>query len=152
MIISFETKQSKVLDEFLDRYENPNSLSAKISKNSFLEFKIHRIKDLVVISQKHLFDVVAKWLLMASIIDLLFAYSYGWKALFMIGGLFAFTSIMWLSKYLRFFALRINLWKKGHKDKVTFVNDALALEKVLLFMEDNNVGYGVKANGSKRYL
>lgn len=136
MIVAFETKTSEVLDTFLDRYENPVSISAKISKNSFLEFKIYRFKDLVVISQKHLFDVVAKWVLMCAVLDLLFAYAYNHPALFYVGGIFALTSIFWLSKYIRFFALKINLWKKHHKQKVRYVNDVEVIEQFLLMYDE----------------
>lgn len=131
MIIAFETKRSDVLDDFLDRYENPKSLSATISKNSFLEFSIIRINDLVIISQKHLFDVITKWLLMASVVDLLFAYWLGYQILFFIGGIFAFISIMWLSKYVRFFALKTNIKRKGHKEDIRYVEDLEVIEVLL---------------------
>jgi hypothetical protein len=132
MIISFETKSTKVLDEFLHNYENPKSMSAQISKNSFLEFKIKRYDDLVVISQKHLFDVVAKWLVMASVCDMLFAYTLGYKGLFYLGGILAFGGILWLSKYFRFFALKVNLKRKGHKEEVKYINDVETIEKLIL--------------------
>jgi hypothetical protein len=135
MIIAFESKKSQVLDEFLHNYENPKSMSAQISKGSFLEFKIKRFDDLIIISQKHLFDVVAKWIFMCAFIDLLFAYSLGLRALFYIGGIFAFTSLFWLSKYARFYALKYNLWRKGHKEKVVYVNDVETVEKLLLRIE-----------------
>jgi len=135
MIISFETKESKVLNEFLHNYENPKGMSAQISKGSFLEFKIKRFKDLVIISQKHLFDVVAKWIFMCAFVDIVFAYSLGYQTLFYVGGIFAFTSIMWLSKYARFFSFKFNLWRKGHKEKVTYINDVEAVEKLLLELE-----------------
>ena len=135
MIIAFETKGSDVLNSFLSSYENPKSMSAQISKNSFLEFKIKRFNDLIVISQKHLFDVVAKWLIMASVVDLLFAYTYGYTALFYLGGILCFCGILWLSKYARFFALKLNLKRKGHKDKIEFINSELVIDKLLLFME-----------------
>ena len=157
MIIAFETKDTVVLNTFLDRYENPESVSAQISKNSFLEFKIYRFKDLVVISQKHLFDVVAKWILMCSVLDLLFAYAYNHPALFYIGGIFALTSIFWLSKYVRFFALKINLWKKHHGENVRYVNDVEVIEKMLLMNDGSKDLNGYKIidwieNGSKRNI
>jgi len=135
MIIAFETKESKVLNEFLHNYENPKSMSAQISKGSFLEFKIKRFDDLVIISQKHLFDVVAKWIFMCAFVDLLFAYTLGLPALFYIGGIFAFTSLFWLSKYARFYSFKFNLWRKGHKDKVKYVNDVECVEKLLMRFE-----------------
>ena len=138
MIIAFETKSSEILDKFLDRYENPESLSAKLSKNSFIEFKITRIKDLVIISQVHLFDEVAKWLIMASVIDLLFSYWLGFKVLFFLGFIFAFIGVLWLSKYFRFFALKINLIKKGHRDKIVFVEDSGVIQKLLYEVEHDS--------------
>jgi len=135
MIISFETKESKVLNDFLYNYENPKSMSAQISKGSFLEFNIKRFDDLIIISQKHLFDVVAKWIFMCAFIDLLFAYSYGYTTLFYIGGIFLFVSTFWLSKYARFFSFKFNLWRKGHKEKVTYINDVECVERLLLRLE-----------------
>jgi hypothetical protein len=132
MIISFETKPSEILNSFLDRYENPQSMTAMISKNSFLEFKIHRFNDLIIISQKHLFDVVAKWIFMCSFIDFVIAYTLGFPSLFYIGGIFLFVSIVWLSKYMRFFALKYKLNSLGHKDSVTYVNESIVIEKLLL--------------------
>lgn len=135
MIISFETKQSKELDTYLESYENPKSLSARLSKNSFLEFKIHRFNDLVIISQKHLFDVVAKWLLMCSVADMLFAYAFGYTWLFYIGSIFCFIGAMWLSKYARFFAIKLNIKRSKHKPKINYVNDVEAIEKLLYLID-----------------
>jgi hypothetical protein len=135
MIISFETKESKVLNDFLFNYENPKGMSAQISKGSFLEFKIKRFNDLIIISQKHLFDVVAKWLVMASVVDLLFAYSFGYKGLFYLGGILCFGGVLWLSKYARFFSFKLNLKRKGHKEEVKYINDVECIEKLLLVNE-----------------
>lgn len=132
MIISFETKTSKVLEDFLERYQNPLSLSAQLSKNTFVEFKVHRIKDLIVISQKHLFDVIAKWLLLLAVTDLIIAYNFSNPIMFYIGGIFTLIGILWLSPIFRFYALKLNLWKKGHKEKIESISSSLAVEKILL--------------------
>lgn len=136
MIIGFETKSSKVLEDFLERYENPKSLTAQLSKNSFVDFSIHRFKDLIVISQKHLYDVVAKWLLLLAITDLTIAYIYSNTILFYIGGIFTFIGILWLSPQFRFYALKFALWKRGHREKVEYVNPTIIVEKLLLKYED----------------
>ena len=132
MIISFETKTSKVLEDFLERYENPKSLTAQLSKNSFVEFKITRVKDLVIISQKHLYDVIAKWLLLLAITNLIIAYVYGNHLSVYIGGIFTFIGILWLSPYFRYYALKFNLWKKGHKEKIQYINTSEVVERLLL--------------------
>jgi len=132
MIFAFETKRSKVLDEFLDRYENPVNLSNSLARLSFLEFKITRLDDLVIISQKHLYDVVAKWLLLCSVADLLISYVNGWSTLFYLGSVFLVVSILWLSKYARFFALKWKINGLGHKDKITLLSNDLIIDKLLL--------------------
>ena len=138
MIISFETKGSNELDAFLDRYNNPHSMSAQISRNSFLEFSISRFGDLVIISQKHLFDVVAKWVLMCAFLDMMFAYAYNFQTLFFIGSIFLLVSGLWLSKYVRFYALKLSIKRRGHNEKIEYVNEVLTIEKILLFMECQN--------------
>jgi len=132
MIIGFETKPSKILDEFLDSYENPESLTAQLSKNSFVEFSITRKDDLVIISQKHLYDVIAKWLLLLAITDLVIAYSYNNTWPFIIGFVFTFFGVLWLSPHFRYYALKINLIKKGHKDKISFVSNGEIVERLLV--------------------
>jgi hypothetical protein len=139
MIFAFETKDSTVLSSFLFRYENPESFHGKISKGSFIEFRIKRFKDLIIISQVHLFDEVCKWLVMASVVDLLLAYYFKLPFLFFVGGIFALISIMWLSPYFRFFALKFNIKCKGHKDSISFVKNSFVVQKVL-FGEDNESG------------
>lgn len=135
MIIAFETPKSKILDDFLDRYENPESVTAQLSKNSFIEFKIHRFGNLVILSQKHLFDVVAVWLLMCAVVNMIFAYVYGHELLFFIGGVFTLVGILWLSKYMRFYALKLKMWRLGHKDKVSYVENPLVIEKLLMVID-----------------
>lgn len=131
MIFAFETVDSDVLTSFLYRYEYPDGLLASLSKLSFLEFKIIRVDDLVIVSQTHLYDVVAKWLLLASVADLLFAYSLGYPVLFFLGGLFALVSILWLSKYVRYFALFLQLKRRGHKGRIVLINDSLLIRRLL---------------------
>jgi hypothetical protein len=132
MIVAFETKGSEVLNSFLDRYENPSSLTAQLSKNSFVEFSITRLNDLVIISQKHLYDVMAKWLLLLAITDLVVAYTYGNMLPFIIGGIFTFIGVLWLSPYFRYYALKLKISSKGHKNKILYVNNTEVIERLLL--------------------
>jgi hypothetical protein len=110
-----------------------------LSKASFIEFKIHRFRDLVVIVQTHLYDVIAKWLLMIAVANLLFWYLFKFQVLFFLSFIFVFVGVLWLSKYIRYFALRINLWKRGHNFKVLYVKDSEVIERLLLEVSDGTV-------------
>jgi hypothetical protein len=39
--------------------------------------------------------------------------------------------VLWLSPYFRFYALKFNLIKKGHKHKIVFVSNAEIVERLL---------------------
>lgn len=132
MIVAFETERTKILDDFLDSYENPKSVMGVISKFSFLEFKVYRLDDLIIISQKHLYDVVAKWLILCAFATLLLEYVFGNRLFFFLSFLFLTVGILWLSKWIRFHALRINLRRRGHRLKMRLLSNDEVIDKLLL--------------------
>lgn len=140
MNICFEAEEDNTkLNTFLENWQNPTNPMTIATNSSFVEFKVHKIKDLVIISQKNFYDIVAKFLvyggtgvmfmtlLIAMITDETF-YAGIW---FRIGFGIMFVSILWLSPYYRYMLIWIKLRSIGYKGKLNYVSNSYALSKIL---------------------
>ena len=137
MIISFRSKDSPILSRFLNNWQNPDGMLMKLINTTYVEFSIKRLDDLVIISQKNFYDVIAKIFLLSGVAGMLIAYTVGSQAFFIIGGVVFFVSLLWLSKYVRFFMVYIKLKQLGHKEKIELVNDTFVIQRLLLELDKN---------------
>ena len=138
MIFGFRAESSHDLDLFLDKFENPESFSRMIAKLSFLEFKVHRFDDVVIVSQMHLYDVVAKWLVLGAFANLLFAYLFKHPVFFYLCFIFLTVGIMWLSKWVRFYAMKFSLRRFGYKGKIDPLSNEALINLLLLRYSDGS--------------
>ena len=144
MNICFEAERTEKLDKFLENWENPTNPMTIAANSSFVEFKVHRIKDLVVISQRNFYDVVAKFLVFSGFFLMMITYLIGLylhnnfytSIWFSIGLGILFINALWLSPYYRYLLVYIRLRWIGYKGKLTYVGTSYALTKAL-YKEEN---------------
>ena len=147
MNICFEAeKDNEKLNKFLKNWENPINPMTIASNSTFAEFKVTKIKELIIITQQNIFDVWAKFLvyggtglmLFAVLLQLINEHSFYPTLWFNVGLGITFLCILWLSPYYRYFLMKIKLRSIGYKGKLEYVNNSYALSKLLYELENES--------------
>jgi len=139
MNICFEAVKNDTLDNFLDNWVNPTNPMTMATNSTFVEFKVHRRDNLVIISQQNIYDVIAKFLvytgaglsLMSVLISMMLNHGTYFSTWGIIGLGIVFVGTLWLSPHFRYMLIRMKLRMLGYKEKITYVSTSYALSKVL---------------------
>lgn len=139
MFIILKSKGSKAMDEFVEEFVRPKVLNkAMIQSMIFVEKKVDRIDDLIILRQKALFDYPAKQTFIIAFATALFGVFMNWSWLVNASLSLLVMSGALISPLIWFITIRIRLFIIGHRGKVELMSKNYLLEK-LFYERDSNV-------------
>jgi hypothetical protein len=132
MIICFKAKGNDLLDKFLNNWVNPSNPFVLAVSSTYVEFKVHRLDDYVLINQRNFYDVFAKFMLWIGVSGTATLWIFNFWGLVYIPITVFFFGVLWLSKPFRFLMIAWRLKQLGFKDKIVIVSDDEVIDKLLL--------------------
>jgi hypothetical protein len=141
MIIAFETEPSKELNEYLDETENPKRMVNSIIKNmAFIEFKILRFDNLIIILRKSYADVFAQFGTLLAIGGLLTGVLMKSNIIMLYSFILIMVGLMILSPYVAFYSqywIKLKLIK--HKPKIEWKSKTYVINKLINEIENGTI-------------
>jgi hypothetical protein len=133
MILSFKTKSSDVLEKFLQSFEHPSNIFIELIHNiTFMEKKVTRIDDIVIIEQESFIRLFAKYAMIPSVSLILIGMITQFFWMMNVGAVTLMLSIILLSKHFLLLTMIIKLKFSGHKPPIDMISDGFLLSKLLL--------------------
>jgi len=133
MILTFQTKSSPILEKFLQSFEHPSNVFIELIHNvTFIEKKITRIEDIIIIEQESFIRLFAKYAMIPSIGLILTGMLLTYFWMMNLGAVMLMLSIILLSKHFLLLTMIIKLKFSGHKPPIEMVSEGFLISKLLL--------------------
>lgn len=138
MIIALKTERTKVLDDWVDDFNNPKDINIALVRSSvFVENSAEFIDGMVIIKHKPIFEIFAKYGIVSSVGLILLYFFYPTIFLMNLGIVGFFVCMSLLSPQVKFLIYRLRLYILGHRVKVELVNNNFLLEYLLMERNKN---------------
>jgi len=139
MIFGLRTVESDVFLKYVSDFQNaPDPTMALFQKLVFLENSIVKIDDVFVFRQRFIYDVFIKYSIIFcvgfSLAGVLL--SQGWMV--NLGLVCAVFNMALISPLVRYLAISLRLFVKGHRSRIELVSNSFLLDKLLTKLEDKN--------------
>lgn len=136
MIFGIKTERSVVVDDFVEKFRNPPSISMKLLHNSiYVENRVDWIDEILVFRQKSIGDGFAKIGILSSLAMILLSLFLQSSILMNVGLVLCILCMASISPLVRFFAIALKLVIMGHRKKIILVSNSFLLEKLLFKLE-----------------
>jgi hypothetical protein len=133
MILSFQTKSTPVLEKFLKSFENPTNIFIELIHNiTFMEKKVTRIDNIVIIEQESFIRLFAKYAMLPSVGLIIIGMLISQFWMMNMGAVLLLLSIILLSKHFLLLTMIIKLKFSGHKEKIEMISDGFLISKLLM--------------------